>query len=260
MIVDTHCHLFFEAFDPDRDAVIERAKEFGVKYMVNVGTDPEANQQALELSKKYEGLFWTAGFHPHSSQFATDEIHEELARFVQKEKPFAIGEIGLDYFKSEASPEIQKKVFVRMLRLALENDLPVIVHSRNAFQDTLDIIKAEGGGRLKGVMHCFSYGLAEIEALAKIGFLASFTCNITFKNAGALLEVAKEAPLDRIMLETDSPYLAPQIYRGKRNEPSCLTHLVEVLAEARNISRETLETATTKTAIDFFKLPAGGPK
>jgi TatD DNase family protein len=256
MIVDTHCHLFFEAFDPDRDAVIARAKEHGVKYMINVGTDPEANQQALDLSRKHEALFWTAGLHPHSSQFATEEVFEELGRFVSKEKPLAIGEIGLDYFKSEASPEIQKNVFVRMLHLALDHDLPVIVHSRNAFQDTMDILRAEGGGRLRGVMHCFSYDQKSLEALIGLGFLASFTCSITFKNAQAALEVAKGAPLDKIMLETDSPYLAPQIYRGKRNEPSCLAHLAQLLSEARGISQEALEAATTKTAIDFFKLPA----
>src|SRR3989338_5922356 len=126
MLIDTHCHLFFDAFDPDREAVIARAKEFGVQYMVNVGTDPEGNQKALDLSKKYDGLFWTAGFHPHSSQFATEEIFEEFTRFVKNEKPLAIGEIGLDYFKSEAAPEVQKKVFARMLALALENELPVV--------------------------------------------------------------------------------------------------------------------------------------
>ena len=255
MIVDTHCHLFFDAFDPDREAVINRAKELGVKYMVNVGTDPEANQQALDLSKQYEGLFWTAGLHPHSSHLATEETFEEIRQFVKREKPSAIGEIGLDYFKSEASPEIQKKVFTRMLRIALEDKLPVIVHSRNAFKDTFDILKAEGGENLKGVMHCFSYDMPELEELVKSGFLASFTCNVTFKNAAALLEVAKHAPLDKIMLETDSPYLAPQIYRGRRNEPSCLAHLAQVLSEARNISRETLEATTTKTAISFFNLP-----
>lgn len=259
MLVDTHCHLFFDAFDPDREAVIARAKEFGVQYMVNVGTDPEGNQKALDLSKKYDGLFWTAGFHPHSSQFATEELFEEFGRFVKNQKPSAIGEIGLDYFKSEAEPEVQKKVFARMLGLALENELPVVVHSRNAFKDTLELIKTQGRGRLKGVLHCFSYGPAELEELMKIGFLASFTCNITFKNAGASLEVAKNAPLDKIMLETDSPYLAPQIYRGKRNEPSCLAHLAEVLSQARGISREELERATTETAVRFFKLPAPSP-
>ncbi len=259
MIVDTHCHLFFDAFDADREAVINRAKEFGVKYMVNVGTDPEANQKALGLSKKYAGLFWTAGMHPHSAHLATEEVLEELGQFIKREKPSAVGEIGLDYFKSEAPPKTQKKVFARMLHIAMENKLPVIVHSRNAFKDTLDIVMAEANGGLKGVMHCFSYDLQALEELLRIGFLVSFTCNVTFKNAGALLEVAKNAPLDHIMLETDSPYLAPQIYRGKRNEPSCLAHLAQILSEARNISLEELEAATTKTAVNFFKLPAIPP-
>ena len=141
-----------------------------------------------------------------------------------------------------------------MLHLAMEVNLPVIVHSRDAFQDTLKIIKDETGGRIRGVMHCFSYDEAALKELLDLGFLASFTCNLTFKNTSSLLEVAKKAPLDRIMLETDSPYLAPQIYRGKRNEPSCLVHLAEFLSEKRGIEQEELERVTTQTAIHFFGL------
>ncbi len=143
-----------------------------------------------------------------------------------------------------------------MLRLAMKQDLPVIVHSRNAFKDTMEILKSEAGasGLLRGVMHCFSYGREELKELLDFGFLASFTCNLTFKNSAAILEVAKAAPLDRIMLETDSPYLAPQIYRGKRNEPACLTHLAEFFAQSRGIKKEALEEATTKTAANFFKI------
>ena len=142
-----------------------------------------------------------------------------------------------------------------MLRLAKENHLPVIVHSRNAFRDTLDILKAEGKGNVKGVMHCFSYDAASLKELLDIGFLASFTCNLTFKNAGALLEVAKAAPLDRIMLETDAPYMAPQVHRGKRNEPAYLAALAEFLSEKRGVAREALEEATSRTALRFFNLP-----
>ncbi len=254
MLVDTHCHLHFDAFDPDREKVIERAREFGLKYLVNVGTDPVTNLAALELAKSHKDIFHTAGLHPHHSHEISEEGFKELKEFVIQNKPCAIGEIGLDYFKSVADVETQKKTFVKMLRLALEVDLPVIVHSRNAFQDTLKIIKEETNGKIKGVMHCFSYDEASLKEVLDLGFLVSFTCNLTFKNAGPLLEVAKKAPLDRLMLETDSPYLAPQIYRGKRNEPSCLVHLAQFLSEERRIGQEELERTTTETAIRFFGL------
>ena len=256
MLVDSHCHLHFDAFDPDREAVIERAREFGVRYLVNVGTDPATNEASRLLAAKHDFMTHTAGLHPHHSQEVNEEGLRDLKEYVRREKPAAIGEIGLDYFKSEADPETQKKAFIFMLRLAMEENLPVIVHSRNAFKDTMEILKSEAGGigRLRGVMHCFSYDLEALKELLDFGFLASFTCNLTFKNAGPLLDVAKNAPLDRIMLETDSPYLAPQVYRGKRNEPACLVHLAEYLAQVRGILKEELEETTTKTAAELFGL------
>ena len=254
MLVDTHCHLHFDAFDPDREDVIKRAREFGVRYLVNIGTDPVTNEAARALASRYDFMRYTTGLHPHHSHEVTDEARQAMKKFVVEAKPSAIGEIGLDYFKSEADPATQKKAFIFMIQLAVESKLPVIVHSRNAFKDTMEILKSEAGGpgKLRGVMHCFSYGLPELSELLDFGFLASFTCNLTFKNAGALLEVAKSAPLDRLMLETDSPYLAPQVTRGKRNEPACLVHLADFLSEARGIPREKLEEITTRTAADFF--------
>lgn len=257
MIIDTHCHLHFDAFDADRAQVIKRARDFGVKYMVNIGTDPATNEAAFNLASQYDFISSTAGLHPHHSHEISDESFEKLKSFVKEKKLSAVGEIGLDYFKSEADPKTQKKVFSDMLHVAMENNLPVIVHSRNAFKDTLDILKAETGGKLKGVMHCFSYDKACLKELLDIGFLASFTCNLTFKNAAPLLEVACFAPLDRIMLETDSPYLAPQIYRGKRNEPSCLVHLVQFLSEKRGIPPSQLEEATSENAVQLFNISLG---
>ena len=255
MLIDTHCHLHFDAFDPDREAVIARAREFGVRYMVCVGTDPATNEQAYQLSRAHDFIFHTAGLHPHHSHEVSEEAVSGIRSFVAEKKPCAIGEIGLDYFKSEAEPETQKKAFVEMLHLAAASDLPVIIHSRNAFKDTLELFRSEGGG-VKAVMHCFSYDTDSLKALLDLGFLVSFTCNVTFKNAGPLLEVAVSVPLDRLMLETDSPYLAPQVYRGKRNEPACLVHLAEFLAEKRGIRQEALEKATSENATRFFKLPS----
>ena len=254
MLVDTHCHLHFDAFDLDREAVIERARSYGIKYLVNVGTDPETNEAAFELSQRYDFMFHTAGLHPHHSHEISDDGLKALRKFIIQNKPCAIGEIGLDYVKSEADPETQRKAFVEMLHLAVELKLPVIVHSRSAFRDTLDIIRSETGGKLAGVMHCFSYDESSLKEILDLGFLVSFTCNLTFKNAGPLLDVAIKAPLERLMLETDSPYLAPQIYRGKRNEPSCLVHLSQFLSEKRGISQNELEEKTTATAVQFFNL------
>ena len=254
MLVDTHCHLHFKEFDEDRGAVIERAREAGVRFLINVGTDPATNEAAYRLASGYDFMRHTAGLHPHHAHEIFDAGLEPLKLFVKEKKPAAIGEIGLDYFKSEAEPGIQKKVFARMLAIAAEYKLPVIVHSREAFKDTLDILKTEAKGKVKGVMHCFSYDQASLKELLDIGFSASFTCNVTFKNAADLLEVAAYAPLDRLMLETDSPYLAPQAHRGQRNEPAHLVHLARLLAQKREIDRAELEYQTSQNALKFFRL------
>lgn len=254
MIIDTHCHLYMDAFDPDREAVIARAREFGVKYIVNVGIDEVTNEASHALTLRHPFLFHAAGFHPHSAGEFNEDSYARTARFVTDTRPVAIGEIGLDYFKSQSSREDQKKAFARMIRLALEKDLPVIVHSRDAFKDTVEILRSEGQDRLRGVMHCFSYDMESANAVLDLGFLVSFTCNLTFKNAGGLLEVAKNVPLEKIMLETDAPYLAPQIYRGKRNEPCCLVNLVDFLAGLRGVEASVLEHKTSENAIRFFAL------
>ncbi len=254
MIIDTHCHLYMDAFDLDREAVIARAQEHGVGKLINVGIDPATNQASWKLAQEHPCISHTAGFHPHSAEEMNKITYEETKLFVEQTSPVAIGEIGLDYFKSESSREAQKATFKRMLHLAREKNLPVIVHSRDALSDTLEILKTEGGGKLRGVIHCFSYDEAAAKAFFDLGFLISFTCNITFKNGGPLLQVAKSVPLEKIMLETDSPYLAPQIYRGKRNEPCCLRHLVDLLAEHRQMSPEEIERVTSATAIKFFGL------
>ena len=255
MLVDTHCHLHFDAFQPDRAEVIKRARAAGVQTLINVGTEPGDNPAAFRLAQENEGLFHTAGFHPHHAHEATDAGLEEFKIFVERTKPVAIGEIGMDFFKSEASAQTQEKVFSFMLELAASKRLPAIVHSRNAFDETFELVSRSAAGGLRGVMHCFSYGKEALRKLLDVGFYASFTCNLTFKNAGALLETAAWAPLDRILLETDSPYLAPQSVRGKRNEPAHLAELARLLAEKKNVSIEKIESCTTANAQALFKLP-----
>lgn len=251
-LVDTHCHLHFEDFDADREEAVRRAREAGVEYFVNVGTDPETNDQARALAARYPNMVWTAGLHPHSAHQADDRTFELLEKQVAAFRPAAIGEIGLDYFKSEGDPETQKKVFRRMVALAKKNGLPVIVHSRDAFEDTYEILRQ--GSPLQGVMHCFSYDGASMKKLLDLGLFISFACNITYKNAGILLETAKQVPLDRVVFETDSPYLSPQSKRGRRNEPLNLVESVAFLAERRGMDPDALAEESSANAQRLFGL------
>ncbi len=253
-LVDTHCHLHFPDFDADREEVIRRAQEAGVRYLVNVGTDPVTNAKAQELASHYPCMTYSVGLHPHTAHEADETMFEALEKQIVSKRPAAIGEIGLDYFKSEGDPETQKKVFRRMLALAKKHTLPVIVHSRNAFQDTLAILSDAAKEGVRGVMHCFSYDADAMRTLSALGFYISFTCNITFKNAGTLLEAAKITPLDRLLLETDSPYLSPR--RGKRNEPVHVAELAVFLATARGVDPDVLAKVTTANAMDLFGLRA----
>ena len=251
-LVDTHCHLHFPDFDADREEVIRRAQEAGVRYLVNVGTDAVTNAKARELASHYPFMSYSVGLHPHTAHEADEAMFESLEEQIVSTRPAAIGEIGLDYFKSEGDPETQKRVFRRMLALAKKHSLPVIVHSRNAFEDTYAMLSDAANEGVRGVMHCFSYDAAAMRKLSALGFYISFTCNITFKNAGTLLEAAKMTPLDRLLLETDSPYLSPR--RGKRNEPVHVAELAVFLATARGIAAEALAEATTGNATRLFEL------
>jgi TatD DNase family protein len=248
-LVDTHCHLHFKEFDPDREQVIRRAQETGVKRLVIVGTDPRTNEQAHDLAGRHARMVHTVGLHPHSAHEADETWFEKLEQQVRTTKPAAIGEIGLDYFKSEAAPEVQQRVFRGMLRLAKKYDLPAIVHSRNAAEDTYAVLKEEAP---RGVMHCFSYDTAAMERFVSLGLFISFACNLTFKNAGVLLETAKATPEDRLVVETDSPYLSPD--RGRRNEPANLAVLVPFLAAARGVDASRLAERSTANAERLFGL------
>ncbi len=255
MLVDTHCHLHFPDYDADREDVVLRAQKAGVGYLVNVGTDKATNEAAWRLASSYpKSMSHTAGLHPHHAhEIASDEF-DRLEAFIQKTKPVAIGEIGLDYYKSEGEASVQKNVFRHMLALAQKVDLPVIIHSRNAFDDTYEMLVSENQGRLRGVMHCYSYNREALKKLLDIGFMASFTATLTYKNTADIVDAASFAPADRILLETDSPYLAPQAFRGRRNEPAFITELATFLAQKRGISVDDLAQQTTRNAARFFGL------
>jgi TatD DNase family protein len=252
-LIDTHCHLHFPDYDTDRDAMIARARSAGVEFFVNVGTDPATNERARNLASNYPFMKHSVGLHPHSAHEADEKWFSEIEEQVADGGAAAIGEIGLDYFKSEGDPDTQKKVFRRMVRLAKKSGLPIIVHSRNAFDDTHAILSEEKEG-LKGVMHCFSYDEASMRKMVELGMFISFTCNITYKKADALLEAAKKTPLDRIVFETDSPYLSPQSKRGTRNEPANLAEMVPFLAAARGMGADELAAKASDNAARLFGL------
>ena len=252
MIIDTHCHLDFNQFDSDRDAVIERARKSGVNYIINVGSSLEGSKRSVELAQKYENIFASIGIHPHDADNINETALEKIAELASEKKVVAIGEVGLDYFKSPSSRENQKALFVKSIELSKKLKLPLVVHNRDASKDTLDVLKSN---LPFGVMHCFSGDKKFLNEVLDLGLYVSFTCNLTFKNAKNLKEVAKYVPLDKFLLETDAPFLAPQAYRGKRNEPVYITELRDLFAGILNLSKEEVERKTTENAIKLFKLP-----
>jgi len=256
MIVDSHCHLDFPDFSQDIDDVINRAVSANVKYIINVASNLDGCKNGALLASKRDNLFHTFGIHPHHANEVKAQDYETIEKMFLSEnkKAVAIGEVGLDFYKGYSPREIQKKVFVEFLRLKDKLRLPLVVHSREASEDTLDIIRSELNAPVDGVMHCFSQGKEYLREVLDLGMHVSFTCSVTFNNALRLREVVKYVPLDRMLLETDAPFLAPQRFRGKRNEPAYLVYLVDALADILQVSRETIEKVSTENANRLFRL------
>lgn len=254
MLIDTHCHLDFKDFDIDRDDVVKRADAAGVKYIINVGPSIEGSERSLALSRTYDGVFASIGVHPHEAGSVTEGVILKMRDMAKDKKVVAIGEVGLDYYRNNSPQDAQKTSFRSFVRLSDELNLPLIIHNREASADTIAILKEEAGAKVKGVMHCFSGDEDFLNQCLDIGLHISFTCNVTFKNAGRLRDVLKKAPMERLLLETDAPFLAPQIFRGKRNEPSYLEYLVREIAGVKGISEEEVAGVTTENAVKFFGL------
>ena len=265
-LVDSHCHIDGEAFDGDRDEVVRRARDAGVGAMLNVGTgDPHSDdlRRAVAVAEQYESVFASVGVHPHDAKLYDDRAEEHLIELARSEKTIAWGEIGLDYYYEHSPRDVQREVFRRQIRKARELDLPIIVHSRDANEDTVEILRDEygiqalNGGRPDpsvGIMHCFGGTPEMARELLPLGFLISFAGNVTFKKAEDLRAAAKAVPLDRLLVETDCPFLTPVPFRGKRNEPSYVVHTARFLAELYGVEFETLARLTTKNFLDFFNL------
>lgn len=250
-MIDTHAHLMFEQFSEDLEVVVERAWAVGVSKIINVGCGMESSRQAVEMAGRFSGVYATLGFHPYDADDLSEELMEEWRRIaLSNEKVVAIGECGLDYVKAEASREVQVKCFRRQLELARELNLPVIVHNRDADEDCLKILKSVS--EVRAVFHCFGSNLEFAERVWAAGYLTSFTGIITYPNAAELREVVAAMPLDRFMVETDCPYLAPQAYRGERNEPAYVVEVVKKIAELKGIGVEEVEDLSVRNTERFF--------
>jgi len=253
MLVDTHAHLQWTSFDRDREKVLIRARGAHVDYIVNIGFDLDGSMKGVKLAEQHEGLYATVGIHPHNAIQLDQKVLNKLRELSENPKVVAIGEIGLDYYRNLSSREAQKKAFEAQLLLAEELDLPVVVHDREAHRDVLEII-SRFKGKTKGIMHCFSGSKEMAEQCIRSGFLVSFAGNVTYPSAHKLREIAKWIDLRKTLIETDSPWLAPQDMRGKRNEPSFLPLTAKKIASLKRISLDDLAEATTKNAEAIFKL------
>lgn len=255
MFIDTHAHLTFPEYQIDLPEVIKRAKEANLEAIIDIALDDAAITKSLRMAEEYPGyVFAAAGLHPHDASEWTDDIPDKIRALAKEKKIIAIGETGLDYHYKLSPLDKQQEVFRKFLKLCQELDLPAVIHSRDASKDTMTILHEENEGKLKGVLHCFSGDKDLAEKALNMGLLISFTGNITFPKADKVRNAAKEIPLDRIMIETDCPFLAPQAYRGKRNEPAYVVKVAEEIARVKKLEVEEIAARTTENARKFFKI------
>ncbi len=250
MYFDTHTHLDDEKFTQDRDLVIKMIQDEGVSLAVNVGSDLASSKASLTLAENYDFIYAAVGVHPSEVGDMQDADLDTLAQMASHEKAVAIGEIGLDYHYDEPARDIQKIWFEKQLRLAQELSMPYIIHDRDAHQDTMDILKKVG--YFNGVMHCFSGSCEMAKAVLDMGLFISIAGQVTFKNAPKVQEVAKMVPIDRLFIETDSPYLTPEPYRGQRNHSANVRFTCEKIAELKGIPKEMLASATLENGKKFY--------
>jgi len=259
-MIDTHCHINFDSYDADREAVIQRAAEAGVPRIINPAVDLETSRDGISLSGKSEGLYAAVGFHPNSTTDFAEAMLDEIAELSQQPKVVAIGEIGLDYYWDKSPKQKQFQAFESQLALAARLELPVIIHNREASDDVMAILENWVGGlpgSLKtrpGALHSFSATAEIAERALNAGFYLGFTGPITYKKADELRRIATSVPLDKIVVETDGPFLTPEPFRGKRNEPAYIPYIVDRLAALHRVSTEEMAQATTSNAERLFRL------
>ena len=272
MLIDSHAHLDSPRYDEDRDALLARAWQAGVRTVlsIGIGEGPDTMHRALELSREYAGkqetprIFASAGVHPHEAQLCDEAALTKLNRLLQEPEVIACGEIGLDYFYDHSPRETQKTVFRQQMEIAATYKKPIVIHCRpsdnstNAWDDTLEMIETEWSAKgLGGILHCFTGEWDHARRAMDCGFLISFAGNITFPKAQPIRDVAMQVPFDRMLVETDAPFLAPTPNRGKRNEPAWVAGVAEKLAEIRNVSADEVASHTTENFHRFFSIAAG---
>ncbi len=253
MLFDSHAHLDHKKFDVDRDRLIESLPKHDVDYVCNVGADIESSRASVALADKYDHVYAIIGIHPHTADTMTPEVLEELKELAKHPKVVAIGEIGLDYYYDNSPRDIQMMAFRMQIQLAKQLDLPIVIHSRDATKDTFDTLK-ELATDYPVLMHCYSDSVEVAREYLKLGFHISLAGPVTFKNARVPIEVAEEVPLDRLLIETDCPYLTPEPHRGKRNEPMFVKHTAKKIAEIKGVTLEEVAAATKENAMKFFRI------
>jgi TatD DNase family protein len=253
MFIDTHTHLQFESYNEDRELVIQRAIKNDVDAMITIGTDIKSSTEALVLAKKFAVIYASVGIHPNDSLDTTDTDLEEVTKLAQTEKAIAIGEIGLDYYRQNTPKEKQQHVLRRQIQIARELGLPVIIHNRDAHEDIYKVLKEEKAEEISGVFHSFSGELQFLESILALNYHVSFTGPVTFKNVN-YNKLIEAVPPQQLLLETDSPFLAPVPFRGKRNEPSYLRYIAEKIAQVKGITTDKLAEITSENAKNLFRL------
>lgn len=256
MLIDTHAHLNAKEFDEDREEVIARARENGVSTIVNIGFNAETIPTSLELAERHDFIYAVVGWHPQDAKNMTDEHLEWLAELSRHPKVVGLGEMGLDYYWDTSPKDVQAEVFRKQIRLARKLQMPIVIHNRDAHQDIITILREERAAEVGGIMHCFSGSWETAKLALDMNFYISFGGPLTFKNAKQPKEVAAKVPLDRLLIETDCPYLTPHPFRGKRNESGFVRYVCEEMANIHGLSCEEMARITAENARKLFGLPA----
>lgn len=255
-LFDSHCHLDDERFDEDREAAIARMRENGVAYCACIGSDLASSRRCLALAQQYDFIYAAAGVHPHEAKDAPQDYLQQLAVLLAQPRCVALGEIGLDYYYDLSPRDVQKRVFDEQLTLAWQLDKPVALHIRDAHGDAYDMLRAHAGKLPQGVVHCCSASAELVREYVKMGFYISFAGPITFKKAASVVAASQAVPLERLLIETDSPYLTPVPLRGQRNEPAYVRYVLEKQAEIHGVSPQELAQITTQNAKRLYRIPA----
>jgi TatD DNase family protein len=254
-LIDTHCHLYFDDFDEDREEVYARAQEAGVEKLIHIGIDLESTQKALAYAEKYDFVYATAGVHPNDTAEVSENDIQAIEKILEHPRVVGIGEIGLDFFRDHSTQAAQEKILIRFLEIYKRIQKPLIFHCRDAFKRLAELLEESHQAPYRGLIHCFTGDQDAMQTFLDLGFHISFSGILTYKRNDELREACKACPMDRILLETDAPYLPPQSKRGKRNESAYMLEIAQVAADVHGISLNEMARTTTDNANQLFRFP-----